>query len=143
MNARASRSMSGLILSVRSAPYWAPMKAQFHTRVGSDETEEGRAFLWSRSPLSRAGEIRKPLLIAQGANDPRVKQAEADQIVDELRRKQIPVRYALFPDEGHGFQRPENRLAFYAVTEEFLAEHLGGRAQDLGDALDGSSIQLS
>ena len=119
------------------------MKAQFLTRGGSDETDEGRAFLLSRSPLSRAGDIRRPLLIAQGANDPRVKQAEADQIVEELRRRGIPVRYALFPDEGHGFQRPENRLAFFAVAEGFLAEHLGGRAEPAGEATERSSVQLS
>ena len=119
------------------------MKAQLITRVGSDQTEEGRAFLWSRSPLSRAGEICRPLLIAQGANDPRVRQVEADQLVAELRRRDIPVRSALFPDEGHGFQRPENRLAFFAVTEAFLAEHLGGRCEPVGETLNKSSAQLS
>ncbi|MCA9490972.1 MAG: S9 family peptidase, partial [Myxococcales bacterium] len=84
-------------------PYWKPMKVQFHTRVGDDETEEGRAELWRRSPLSKVEQIRRPLLIAQGANDPRVKQAESDQLVAELQRREIPVTYALFPDEGHGF----------------------------------------
>jgi dipeptidyl aminopeptidase/acylaminoacyl peptidase len=106
-------------------PYWAPMIAQFHTRVGNPETEE--EFMWERSPLSRAGDIRTPLLIAQGANDPRVKQAESEQIVAALREKGIDHEYMLFPDEGHGFAKPENRLRFYAAAERFLAKHLGGR----------------
>ena len=71
--------------------------------------------------------IKRPLLIGQGAQDPRVKQAEADQIVKAMETKHIPVTYVLYPDEGHGFARPENRLSFYAVSEAFLAEHLGGR----------------
>ena len=106
-------------------PYWAPMVAQFHTRVGNPDTEPD--FLWSRSPLSRAGDIRIPLLIAQGANDPRVKQAEAEQIVAALTEKGIDHEYMLFPDEGHGFAKPENRIRFYAAAERFLAKHLGGR----------------
>jgi dipeptidyl aminopeptidase/acylaminoacyl peptidase len=108
-------------------PYWSPMIAQFHRRVGNPETEAD--FLWSRSPLSRVGDIRIPLLIVQGANDPRVKQAEAEQIVAALREKGIPHEYLLFPDEGHGLAKPENRLRFYAVAERFLAEHLGGRCE--------------
>jgi len=109
-------------------PYWAPMIAQFHTRVGNPETEPD--FLWERSPLSRAGDIRIPLLIAQGANDPRVKQAESEQIVAALTEKGIDHEYLLFPDEGHGFAKPENRLRFYAAAERFLARHLGGRVED-------------
>ena len=106
-------------------PYWEPMIAQFHTRVGNPETEE--EFMWERSPLSKAGDIRIPLLIAQGANDPRVKQAESEQIVAVLQEKGIDHEYMLFPDEGHGFAKPENRLKFYAAAERFLAKHLGGR----------------
>ena len=109
-------------------PYWAPMIAQFHTRVGNPDTEE--AFMWERSPLSRAGDIRIPLLIAQGANDPRVKQAESEQIVAALTEKGIDHEYMLFPDEGHGFAKPENRLKFFAAAERFLARHLGGRFED-------------
>ncbi len=109
-------------------PYWAPMIAQFHTRVGNPETEAD--FLWERSPLSRAGDIRIPLLIAQGANDPRVKQAESEQIVAALTEKGIDHEYLLFPDEGHGFAKPENRLRFYAAAERFLARHLGGRYEE-------------
>ena len=109
-------------------PYWAPMIAQFHNRVGNPETEAD--LLWERSPLSRVEQIRIPLLIAQGANDPRVKQAESEQIVAALTDKGIDHEYLLFPDEGHGFAKPVNRLRFYAAAEAFLAEHLGGRAED-------------
>jgi dipeptidyl aminopeptidase/acylaminoacyl peptidase len=109
-------------------PYWAPMIAQFHRRVGDPARDAD--FLWSRSPLSRASSIRIPLLIAQGANDPRVKQAESEQIVAALKDAGIDYEYMLFPDEGHGFAKPENRLRFYAAAERFLARHLGGRAED-------------
>lgn len=108
-------------------PYWVAVLEQFKRRVGNPATEE--EFLWSRSPLSRAGDIQVPLLIAQGANDPRVKQAESEQIVAVLKEKGIDHTYMLFPDEGHGFAKPENRLKFYAAAEAFLAEHLGGRAE--------------
>lgn len=108
-------------------PYWAPMIAQFHRRVGHPERDE--EFLWRRSPLSRARDIRVPLLIAQGAGDPRVKQAESEQIVAALREAGVEHEYLLFPDEGHGFAKPDNRLAFYAAAERFLAAHLGGRAE--------------
>ena len=109
-------------------PYWAPMIAQFHRRVGDPAKDAD--FLWSRSPLSRVSSIRIPLLIAQGANDPRVKQAESEQIVAALKEAGIDHDYLLFPDEGHGFAKPENRLRFYAAAERFLARHLGGRAED-------------
>ncbi|MDQ4134173.1 MAG: S9 family peptidase [Actinomycetota bacterium] len=109
-------------------PYWVPLVAQFHTRVGNPETET--AFLWERSPLSRVDDIRIPLLIAQGANDPRVKQAESEQIVAALEARGIDHEYMLFEDEGHGFAKPENRLRFYAAAERFLAKHLGGRFEE-------------
>ena len=109
-------------------PYWAPMIAQFHLRVGDPAKDAD--FLWSRSPLSRVRDIRIPLLIAQGANDPRVKQAESEQIVAALAEAGIDHEYLLFPDEGHGFAKPGNRLRFYAAAERFLARHLGGRAED-------------
>jgi dipeptidyl aminopeptidase/acylaminoacyl peptidase len=109
-------------------PYWAPMIAQLYKRVGNPETEAD--FLWSRSPLSRAGDIRIPLLIAQGANDPRVKQAESEQIVAALKDAGIDYEYLLFPDEGHGFAKPKNRLKFYAAAERFLARYLGGRFEE-------------
>lgn len=114
---------SNLITLIRSIPpYWAPMKKIFDLRVGSVETEE--EFLKSRSPLFSADKIKIPLLIAQGANDPRVKQAESEMIVESLRKKGKPVEYLLFPDEGHGFAKPQNRLKFYAAAEKFLETHL-------------------
>jgi dipeptidyl aminopeptidase/acylaminoacyl peptidase len=120
-------------------PYWAPAKALFNTRVGNLEKE--RAFLESRSPLFKADKITKPLLIGQGANDPRVKQAESDQIVKAMRDNKQEVQYVVYPDEGHGFQRPENRMHFFAVTEQFLAKHLGGRAEPMGDIKGASGLQ--
>jgi dipeptidyl aminopeptidase/acylaminoacyl peptidase len=108
-------------------PYWQPMVVQFHNRVGNPETEE--AFLWDRSPLSRVDDVSIPLLIAQGANDPRVKQAESEQFVAALRERGIDHEYLLFDDEGHGFAKPENRMRFYAAMESFLATHLGGREE--------------
>ena len=112
-------------------PYWGPMKALFTTRVG-DETKEPE-FLDSRSPLFKADQIVRPLLIGQGANDPRVKQAESDQIVEAMRKRNKPVEYVVYPDEGHGFQRPENRMHFFALVEQFLAKHAGGRAEPVGE----------
>jgi dipeptidyl aminopeptidase/acylaminoacyl peptidase len=86
--------------------------------------------MWSRSPLSRVDRIQIPILIAQGANDPRVPQAESEQIVAAMKEKGIDYEYLLFEDEGHGFAKPENRLRFYAAAERFLARHLGGRSED-------------
>lgn len=123
-------------------PYWAPVFETFAKRMGDPRTEEGRKLLAERSPLTRVAAINKPLLIGQGANDPRVKQAESDQIVRAMQERNIPVTYVLFSDEGHGFARPENRLAFYAVAEHFLARQLGGVAEPVGDDLRGSSITV-
>ncbi|MGL5871728.1 MAG: prolyl oligopeptidase family serine peptidase [Xenococcaceae cyanobacterium] len=122
---------SNLITLMQSIPpYWAPLMAMFQNRVGNLETEE--EFLKSRSPLFFVDKIQKPLLIGQGANDPRVKEAESEQIVNAMRQAGKPVEYVLYTDEGHGFARPENRLHFYAVAEEFLAKHLGGRFEPVG-----------
>ena len=123
-------------------PYWAPMLAMLRARVGDNSTEEGRRFLAERSPLSRVESIVRPLLIGQGANDPRVKQAESDQIVDAMKDRGIPVTYVLYPDEGHGFAKPENNLSFMAVAEGFLARCLGGRFEPVGEDFEGSSIQV-
>ena len=123
-------------------PYWAPLVKLFHERMGDPNTEEGRALLRAASPLYKADQIVKPLLIAQGANDPRVKQAESDQIVGAMKSAGIPVTYVLYPDEGHGFARPENNIAFFAIAENFLAECIGGRAEPLGDALKPSSAKI-
>jgi dipeptidyl aminopeptidase/acylaminoacyl peptidase len=134
---------SNLITLIESIPpYWEPMLDLFASRVGDTRTEGGRTLLMERSPLTHAEKISKPLLIGQGANDPRVKQQEADQIVTAMQAKNIPVTYVLFPDEGHGFARPENRLAFNAVAESFLAECLGGRVEPIGDDFEGSSITV-
>jgi len=120
---------SNLVTLLKSIPpYWAPMKRMFSIRIGDPEKDAD--FLRSRSPLFKADRIRIPMLIAQGANDPRVKQAEAEQIVGAIRKSGKPVEYMLFPDEGHGFARPENRLKFCAAAEAFLARYLrGGRAE--------------
>ena len=123
-------------------PYWASVFEQFAKRIGDPRTEAGKQLLAERSPLTHVAKITKPLLIGQGANDPRVKQAESDQIVKAMQDKKIPVTYVLFPDEGHGFARPENSKAFFAVTEGFLAQCLGGRAQPIGDDFAGSSISV-
>lgn len=123
-------------------PYWMPMAPMLTQRVGDHKTEEGRKFLIERSPLTHVNKIRKPLLIGQGANDPRVKQVEADQIVEAMEKKNIPVTYVLYPDEGHGFARPENRMSFNAVAESFLAKHLGGRFEPMSEDMTGSSIQI-
>ena len=124
-------------------PYWTSMLEIFAKRVGDPRTEGGQALLCERSPLSEVDQISKPLLIGQGANDPRVKQAEADQIVAAMKGKELPVTYVLYPDEGHGFQRPENNLSFYAVTDAFLAEQLGGRYEPIAEGgFAGSSIQV-
>ena len=109
-------------------PYWAPLVSIFHQRVGDPSTEE--EFLKSRSPLFKVDQVKIPMLIGQGANDPRVKQAESEQIVEAMKSKGIPYEYMLFPDEGHGFAKPENRLKFYAAAERFLAKYMGGRYEE-------------
>lgn len=134
---------SSLVTLLNSIPpYWAPMIDLFTTRVGDHRTEEGRKFLTERSPLTFVDRIRKPLLIGQGANDPRVKQAESDQIVKAMQAKGIPVTYALFPDEGHGFRRPENSMSFNAIAEVFLSKHLGGRFEEMSDDIAASSMDV-
>ncbi|HYE28184.1 MAG TPA: S9 family peptidase [Allosphingosinicella sp.] len=123
-------------------PYWEALKAQFYKRMGDPNTPEGKALHRQVSPLYSADKIRRPLLIGQGANDPRVNVAESQQIVDALKAKNIPVTYVVFPDEGHGFARPQNNIAFNAVAENFLAKCLGGRAEPIGDALKASTAQV-
>jgi dipeptidyl aminopeptidase/acylaminoacyl peptidase len=123
-------------------PYWAPLVKQFHDRMGDPNTEEGRAILRAASPLYKADKIVKPLLIGQGANDPRVNKAESDQIVGAMKAAGIPVTYVLYPDEGHGFARPENNIAFLAIAENFLSQCIGGRAEPIGKALAPSSAEI-
>jgi len=124
-------------------PYWKSFFEDMVRRIGDPRTAEGRELLKQRSPLTFADRISKPLLIAQGANDPRVKQAEADQIVDAMKSRKLPVTYVLYPDEGHGFARPQNRISFYAVAEGFLAKCLGGRAEPIGNDFAGSSLKVN
>lgn len=123
-------------------PYWVPIVRQFHDRMGNPNTPEGLAGLKEMSPLYAADKINRPLLIGQGANDPRVNKAESDQIVAAMEKANIPVTYVLFPDEGHGFAKPTNNIAFNAVAENFLAPCLGGRAEPIGDALAKSTAQV-
>lgn len=123
-------------------PYWVPILPMMKDRVGDWTTEEGQQSLLAKSPLARVDQIQRPLLIGQGANDPRVKQVESDQIVEAMKKKNIPVTYVLYPDEGHGFARPENRLSFYAVAEAFLSEHLGGQFEPVGEDFQGSKIRV-
>ena len=121
---------SNLITLLNSIPpYWESIYKLFTERMGDPETPEGKAQLERQSPLNSADKIKTPLLVVQGANDPRVKQAESDQIVVALRERGFPVEYLVAPDEGHGFARPVNNMAMLARTEEFLAKHLGGRYQ--------------
>ncbi|MDB4940885.1 MAG: Dipeptidyl anminopeptidase [Labilithrix sp.] len=123
-------------------PYWESEIEQFTRRIGDYRTEDGKKFLASISPISRADKIKRPLLIGQGKNDPRVKQAESDQIVHAMQAKNIPVTYVLYPDEGHGFARPENGKSFNAIAEIFLAQCLGGPYQPIGQDFQGSSVTV-
>jgi len=123
-------------------PYWIPFMPVMKQRVGDVETEAGRAELLERSPLVVVDRIKRPLLIGQGANDPRVTQLEADQIVEAMQANNIPVTYVLYPDEGHGFSGEQNRMSFNAVTESFLSQHLGGRVEPVGSDFDGASLYV-
>ncbi|NBB15993.1 prolyl oligopeptidase family serine peptidase [Caulobacter sp. SLTY] len=123
-------------------PYWTSGLSIWRKALGDPNTPEGLKLMQDRSPINRVDAIKRPLLIGQGANDPRVKKSESDQIVEVMKAKNIPVTYVLFPDEGHGFARPVNNMAFTATEEHFLAKCLGGRAEPYGTVLNGSSIQV-
>ena len=123
-------------------PYWAAFYENLTRRVGDPRTEQGRKLLQERSPLNSASAITKPLLICQGANDPRVKQAESDQIITAMHAKGLPVTYVLYPEEGHGLAIPENRISFFAITEAFLAAHLGSRAEPIGEDFKGAKLEV-
>jgi dipeptidyl aminopeptidase/acylaminoacyl peptidase len=123
-------------------PYWGPWMSVWKNRLGDPDTEEGRAFLTERSPLTHIDRVVRPILIAQGMNDVRVVPAESEQMVTALKARGVPVTYITFSDEGHGFVRPENRLAFNAVAEAFLAKHLGGRVEPIGDDFAGSTLKV-
>jgi len=121
-------------------PYWKPMRSLFDLRVGNVDDAKDAELIKAASPLFKADKIKRPLLIGQGANDPRVKQAESEQIVSAIEKNGGRVTYVLYPDEGHGFARPENRIDFNARAEAFLAESLGGRCEPLsGDKIAGST----
>ncbi len=126
---------SNLITLLESIPpYWEAARKVFALRMGDASTPEGKKLLMEESPLNSADKIKTPLLVVQGANDPRVNHREAEQIVIALRDRGFPVEYVLAPDEGHGFQRPINNLALFMAAEKFLGKHLGGRAQEGGTA---------
>jgi dipeptidyl aminopeptidase/acylaminoacyl peptidase len=123
-------------------PYWKPFMGQIFARVGDPTTEEGKKDLLARSPISHASEIRRPLLIAQGKHDPRVKEAESQQIALAVQKSGVPVTYLVYEDEGHGFARPENWLSFNAAVEVFLSQCLGGPYEPYGKDLSGSSVRV-
>jgi len=123
-------------------PYWQPIMSMMQDRVGNWKSEKGREELKKASPLFMVEKIKRPLLIGQGAKDPRVKQAEADQIVAAMKEKKIPVTYMLYPEEGHGFDRPENNMSFFAVSEAFLSQHLGGQYEQIGDSFEGAKFEV-
>jgi dipeptidyl aminopeptidase/acylaminoacyl peptidase len=123
-------------------PYWKPWFSIWKNRLGDPDTEQGRAFLVERSPLTHIDRATRPILIAQGMRDVRVVPAESEQMVAALKQHGVPVTYVTFSDEGHGFVRPENRMAFSAVTEAFLAKHLGGRYEPIGNDFGGSSLKV-
>lgn len=134
---------SDLTTLLESIPaYWAPMRAFFARRVGDLATAEGREFLLSRSPLTHAAAIRRPMLLVHGANDPRVKLAESERMAAMLQASGVEATLVVFPDEGHGLARPENNLAFIALAEKFLAEHLGGRYQSEDGQVGRSSAEV-
>jgi len=135
--------ISNMVTWLENVPeYWIPIMPLLKDRVGDVSTDEGKAFLMERSPVTRADKIARPLLIGQGANDPRVPRQESDQLVKAMQDRQIPVTYVLYSDEGHGFARPENSISFWAVMEAFLAKHLGGRYEPIGKDFAGSTIDV-
>jgi dipeptidyl aminopeptidase/acylaminoacyl peptidase len=136
--------VSNLVTFLDTIPdYWRPWQTLWKARMGDYTSEQGQKFLQERSPLNYIDRIVRPLLIGQGANDVRVKASESEQIVTAMKQRGIPVTYVLYPDEGHGFRRPENRRSFTAVVEAFLAKHLRGRFEPVGEDFAGSSIQFN
>ena len=135
--------ISNLVTWLNTLPeYWITWKSLLKVRVGDYTTEAGLRFLEERSPLNRAGQIVRPLLIGQGANDVRVKAVEAEQIVAAMQQHGIPVIYVYYPDEGHGLGRAENRSSFAAVAEGFLSAHLGGHCEPVGNDFANSTIEF-
>lgn len=137
--------ISNLVTNIKSKPsYWDFYMARYMKKIGGNpDTKEGIDFLKARSPINFVDRIKKPLLIAHGANDPRVKQAESEQIVSEMKAQNIPVTYLLYPDEGHGFKKPQNKLSFFALMEKFLATHLYGTYEEIKDEIENSSVKIA
>ena len=135
---------SSLVTLVESFPaYWGPwLESTWYKYVGNPEDPAQREDMLNRSAISRIDAIKAPLLIGQGENDPRVTKLEADQMVEAMEAGKKTVTYVNYPDEGHGFARPENRKSFYAITEGFLAECLGGRYEQIGDDFTNSSLEV-
>jgi dipeptidyl aminopeptidase/acylaminoacyl peptidase len=131
-------NLSSLLNSI--PPYWASFRAELYARVGDPRTPEGRQFLRERSPLFEAASIRAPLLVGQGARDVRVLRGESDQIVAALAARRVPVTYLLFPNEGHGLGRPQNRMAWYGAVEGFLGQCLGGAVEPIGQSFEGAEV---
>jgi dipeptidyl aminopeptidase/acylaminoacyl peptidase len=123
-------------------PYWAGFAEFMYRSYGDPRTEEGRKLLAERSPINKVDNIKKPMLIFHGVNDVRCKVAESDTIVGAMQTKNIPVTYVVYPDEGHGFQKPPNRLSYVAMTEAFFARHLGGAFEPIGGDFEGSSHEI-
>jgi acylaminoacyl-peptidase len=123
-------------------PYWAGFAEYMYRSYGDPRTPEGRALLAERSPIHKVDRISKPMLIFHGVNDVRCKIAESDTIVAAMQGKGIPVTYVVYPDEGHGFQKPPNRLSYIAIAEAFFAHHLGGACEPVGRDFDGSSHEV-
>jgi acylaminoacyl-peptidase len=123
-------------------PYWAGFAEFMYRSYGDPRTEEGRRLLAERSPINKVENIKRPMLIFHGANDVRCKVAESDAIVAAMQARDIPVTYIVYPDEGHGFQKPPNRLSYLAIAEAFFARHLGGAFEAVGRDLDGSSHDI-
>jgi len=123
-------------------PYWAGFAEYMYRSYGDPRTEEGRKLLAERSPINKVENIRKPMLIFHGTNDVRCKVTESDTIAAAMHAKNIPVAYVVYPDEGHGFQKPPNRLSYIAIAEAFFARHLGGAFEAVGRDLEGSSHEI-
>ena len=123
-------------------PYWEAFREFMYRSYGDPRTEGGRKLLAERSPIHKADKITKPMLIFHGANDVRCKVAESEAIVAAMTARNIPVTFVVYPDEGHGFHKPANRLAHYAITEAFFARHLGGALEPMGTDLAGSSHEI-
>jgi len=123
-------------------PYWAGFSEYMYRSYGDPRTEEGRKLLAERSPINRVENIRKPMLIFHGVNDVRCKVAESDAIVAAMQARNIPVAYVVYPDEGHGFQKPPNRLSYIVMAEAFFARHLGGAFEPVGSDFEGSSHEV-